>query len=139
MKAIIYHSLSKNKNCQRYANEIVGDHFEVKGIKKSISFVPLQMVIYGFKTVAKRKMKLSPVSINFDQYDEIVIISPVWAGRVNAFMRQFLSDNQFKNKKVTIIGSCEGGYKGYFDSFKNYLDSSNEVKDKLMYVKGKLV
>lgn len=136
MKAVIYHTLSKNGYCKQLAEAVEGDHFEVKGTKRNIKFVPLQMFVYGFKTVAKRKVSLVPITIDFDKYDEVVIVSPVWAGKVNAFMRQFLQDNNFKNKNITIIGNCDGGYKGYFDSFKDYLDESNKVIDQTMYVKG---
>lgn len=136
MKAIIYHSLSKSKSCKNLALNIEGDHFEVTGVKKNISFVPFQMFVYGYKTVANRKIKLLPLEIDFEKYDEVVLVSPVWASRVNAFMRQFLIDNPFEQKKVTIIGSSKGGYKGYFDTFKKYLNDSNEIVDAKMYVKG---
>lgn len=139
MKAVIYHSVSKNKRCSKIANDIVGDHFEIQGIKKNIKFVPLQMLVYGFKTVAGCKIKLKEMDIDFSKYEDIVIVSPVWAGRVNAFMRQFLHNNQFKSKRVSIIGSCDGGFNNYFDTFKQYLDASNEIVEKIMYEKGKLV
>lgn len=136
MKVILYHTMSKNRNSETIATSFKGDVFEIKGSKKPIRFVPLQMFIYGFKTVAKRNIKLQPLNIDLDKYDEIVLVSPVWAGRVNAFMRQFLQDNKLKNKKITIVGSCDGGYNNYFDSFDEYLDDSNKVVDKIIYVKG---
>jgi len=136
MKAVIYHSVSKNQRCRNIAKDIDGDHFEIKGTKKYISFVPLQMVVYGFKTVTSSRIKLVELNIDFDKYDEITLVCPVWADRVNAFVRQFLQNNKFKNKKITIIGSCDGGYNKYFDSFDKYIDDSNEIVEKIIYVKG---
>lgn len=135
MKAIIYHSMSKRKTSEGIALKIEGDHYEIKVIKP-IKTVFFQMLVYGYKTMAKKKMKYEEVNIDFSKYDEIVLVSPVWAGSVNAFMRQFLESNQFHGKKVTIIGSCDGGYKNYFESFKSVIDGCNEIVDEQIYVKG---
>lgn len=136
MKAIIYHTLSKAQNSKRIALEIEGDHFEITGTNKIITFVPFQMIYYGYMTVASRIVELEKLDIDFDKYDEVVLVSPVWAGQVNAYMRQFLKENSFTNKKVTLIGSCSGGYKRYFKSFKGLIDDSNEIIERIMYVKG---
>ena len=136
MKAIIVHSVSKNKRSLEIAKTFEGDIYEIKGTKKPLKFYPFQLVFYGFLTVSKRTVKLQPLDIDFSKYEEIVLISPVWAGQANAFMRQFLKDNRFHDKKVTIIGSCEGGYDKYFESYKGLIDGCCEIVEKQMYVKG---
>lgn len=135
MKVIIYHSMSKKKFSKEIALKIEGDHFEIKVIRP-IKTVFFQMFVYGFKTVAKRRVKYEEMNIDFSKYEEVVLVSPVWAGSANAFMKQFLKENPFQNKKVTIIGSCEGGYKKYFESFKELLDESCEIIENQIYVKG---
>ena len=137
MKAIIFNSFSKNRHSEKIAKKIDGDVFEIIPNKR-IKSTFMQMLFYGYATVFKKKMLYSIQDIDFNKYDEIVIVSPVWAGRVNAYTRQFLLDNTFKNKKVIIIGSSDGGYNNYFDSFTELLDG-NTVVDKKMYVKGKLI
>jgi hypothetical protein len=139
MKAIIYFSLSKEKNSKRIANEIDGDHYELINEGRQIKWVPLQMFYYGFKTVAKKKVKIGVPKIDFDKYDEIVLVSPVWAGRVCAFMKQYLTETVFKNKSVTILGTSKGGYDNYFRSFDNIIHESNKVIEEIMYVKGSIV
>ena len=139
MKAIIYFSLSKNKNSKRIANEIEGDQYELINEGRQIKCVPLQMFYYGFKTVTKKEVKIGVPKIDFDKYDEIVLVSPVWAGKVNAFMRQYLTGNVFKNKSVTIIGTCKGGYDNYFKSFNGVIHESNKIIEEIMYVKGSIV
>jgi hypothetical protein len=134
-KAIIFNSISKNQRSRRIAEEIEGDHYEIIP-KKIIHNKVLQLIVYGFKTVANRPMAYEPISIDYDQYDEIVLVSPVWAGQVSAYMRQFLKDHPFINKQVTIIGSCDGGYKHYFESVKNLLDARNQVVEEIIFVKG---
>lgn len=139
MKAIIYHSLSKHKRSEQIAKAIDGDHYEIKPLKKPIKFYPFQLMYYGFLTVASKTVTYEPLDIDFDKYDEIVLVSPVWAGRVNAYMRQFLQDHPFHDKNVTLIASCDGGYKKYFDSFKGLIDGCNEIVDKQVFVKGEKV
>ena len=135
MKAIIFHSMSKKKVSKGIAEKIEGDHFEIKPLKPINNFF-FQLLAYGFATVANRSVKYEPMQIDFSKYEEIVLVSPVWAGRANAFMRQFLKDNPFHDKKVTIIGTCEGDYKNYFESFKGLIDGCCEIVDKQMYIKG---
>lgn len=137
MKVVIYNSFSKNRQSETIAKGIKGDIFEIvpsKRIKNPI----MQMLLYGYGTVRKKKMNYTIEPIDFDKYDEVVLVSPVWAGRVNAYTRQFLIDNPFKDKAVTIIGSCQGGYKDYFASFEGLL-VGNDIVEERMYVKGELV
>lgn len=135
MKAIIYHSMSKKRTCKELALKIEGDHYEINPTKRINTYF-FQLLVYGFKTSAKKEVKYEKIDIDFSKYEEIVLVSPVWAGQVNAFMRQFLKDNPFHDKKVTIIGSCEGGYKNYFETYKGLIDGCCEIVEKQMYVKG---
>ena len=135
MKAIIYHSMSKKKTSKEVALKIDGDHFEIKPLKPIKTYF-FQLIVYGFKTVANREVKYEQIDIDFSKYEEVVLVSPVWAGKVNAFMRQFLKDNKFHDKRVTIIGSCDASYGKYFESFKGLIDGCCEIVDKQMFVKG---
>ncbi len=126
MKAIIYHSSSKKKNSEYIAKQLSGDMFEIRPIK-SIRNVVLQMIIYGYQTVFKKQVQYESVNIDFAKYDEIILVSPVWAGSVNAYMRQFLQDNVFHDKNVTIIGTSGGKNRNYFSSFKPYIDGCNDI------------
>ncbi len=136
MKAVIYFSMSKKKICRSIASEIDGDHFEIVNLHRQIKFVPFQMFYYGFKTVAKKTVKFETPVIDFDKYDEVVLVSPVWAGKVNCFMSEYLSHNKFKNKTVTIIGSSLGENKNYFESFDGLIDESNKIEKHITYIKG---
>ena len=139
MKAIIVHSNSKYQRSMEIAKTFEGDLYQIKPVGKPIKFYPFQLLYYGFLTVSGRTVEIEPLDIDFTKYDEIVLVSPVWAGRANAFMRQFLKNNVFHDKKVTIVGSCDGGYKHYFDSFKGLIDGCNDIVDKQIYVKGERI
>lgn len=136
MNAIIVHSLSKHKRSLSIAKTFEGDVFEIKPVKKPPKFYPFQLLKYGFLTVSNKDVVYQPIDIDFDKYDHIVLISPVWAGRVNAFMRTFLKQHVFHDKQVTIVASCDGGYQNYFDSYKGLIDGCNTIIEKQVYVKG---
>ncbi|MBU1020086.1 MAG: hypothetical protein KJ847_02640 [Firmicutes bacterium] len=136
MKAIIYFSLSKEQTSKAIAHTFEGDVFRIKNTGKNYKTKFAQMFMYGYKTVFNKKVDFSMPEINFENYDEIVLVSPVWAGRVNVFMRQYLEKAEIKNKNITIIGSCDGGYKNYFESYEGILDESNIIVEKVIYVKG---
>ena len=136
MKAIIVHSLSKYKRSLEIANTIEGDLYRIEHVRKPIRFMPFQMFVYGFQTVANKNVDIKPIDIDLDKYDEVYLISPVWAGQTNAYMRQFLKEYTLKNKKIHIIGSCLGGYEKFFEDFRSHLDISNEIVEETIYVKG---
>ncbi len=135
MKAVIYHSVSKEKICKGIAESFEGDHFEIKPLKP-INNRALQYLIYGFRTAANQEVKYQPLDIDFHKYEEIILVSPVMAGQVNAYMRQFLKDNKFHDKQVRIITNCKGGYKKYFSTYKGLIDGCCEVIEKTVYIKG---
>jgi hypothetical protein len=136
MTAVIYHSVSKHKQSKRIAETYDGDHFEIQHAKRPIRCFLFQLMVYGFETVSNKKVKIQPVAIDYDKYDSIVLVAPVWAGRVNAYLRQFLKEHPFQNKKVTLVASCDGGYNRYFDSFRGLIDETNEIVERVVYVKG---
>ncbi len=138
MKAIIFFSMSKKQNSRHIAKAIEGDHFEIINMEKPIKCILWVGIKYGYKTIFNKEVLFEIKEINFDNYDEIVLVSPVWAGKVNAFMNQFLRKYIIKNKKITIIGSCggEGGNKNYFKSFDELIDESNDIIEHIMVHKG---
>ena len=136
MNAIIFHSTSKRKRSFNIASTIEGDKFEIKSVKKPIKGMFCQMVYYGFQTVAKKSVKIQPLHINLDKYDELYLVSPIWAGRINAYMKQFLIENPIKNKKIHIISSSDGQNPKFFSTFKTFLDESNDIIEEIEYIKG---
>lgn len=136
MKAIIYFSSSAGQVSKTIAQTLEGDLYRIENTGKKYKTKFFQMFMYGYKTVFNKKVDFSMPQIDFEKYEEIVLVSPVWAGRVNIFMRQYLEKVALKHKKITIIGSCDGGYKNYFASFDGIIDESNTIVEKIIYVKG---
>ena len=97
------------------------------------------MFMYGYKTTRNKPVYFEIDDIDYEKYDLVTLVSPVWAGRVCQYMKTYLQTIPFRNKEVIIVGSSKGGYDKYFSSYKGILDSSNKVLNEVMYVKGKKV
>ena len=136
MNAIIVHSTSTKQRSLEIAKTIEGDLYQVEHVKKPFKSKLIQMFCYGYQTVTNKCVKIKPLQIDFNKYEEIYLVSPVWAGRINPYMKQFLKEHKIENKKVHIIASCDGGYEHYFETFEKVLDGSNEIIEEIIYVKG---
>ena len=69
------------------------------------------MMTGGFLAGIKHKDKLLDFDSNIDGYDEIIIGSPIWNGRISSPTNTVLSKLDLANKKVTFVfyaGSGEG-------------------------------
>ena len=136
MTAIIVHSTSSKQRSLEIAKGIKGDLYHIEHVKKPMKSKFLQMFVFGYQTVTNKPVKIQPIQIDLNKYDEFYLISPVWAGRINPYMKQFLREHPLQNKKIHIIASCDGGYEKYFETFEKELDDSNEIVEELIYVKG---
>ncbi len=100
----IYFSLTKN-------GDAVADYLKEKGyeIRKVISkyHYPknrfLQIMIGGYKASLNKKDKLLNFDDNIDEYDEIIIGSPIWNDRLSSPINAVLSMLNIENKKVSFI------------------------------------
>ncbi len=130
MKAIVYYSLgghTKKAVEERYE----GDFYRLKGKIKIPRGYWQQMIYLGMFATLNSKLKYEPLDIDFDQYDEIVLASPVWAFTIVPFMKKFLLQNKFTNKKVTVLITHEGGPGNAIKHFSRYLHHSNTIVDQL--------
>lgn len=103
-KIFIYYSMYGN-------GDLISDIYKEKGyeIRKVNSKVnypkkmfPL-MMIGGFKALFKIKDKLVDFNNNIDNYDEIVIGTPIWFDRVSAPINSVLKVLNLSNKKVSFV------------------------------------
>lgn len=139
MKAVIYFSLSKKKRSREVALQIEGDHYELlpaDGVPKIFFF---QLVKLGFATIRNKKLSVAVPKIDYDQYEEIVLVFPIWAGRMAQYMKSYLMANPFSGKKVTLVASSDSGRRSYRQNLNDVVDSSNEVIDIVMYKGNQLL
>lgn len=70
-----------------------------------------QMMVGGFLAGIGKKDKLVNVNLDIEKFDEIVIASPIWNGKITPAVNMLLSLVDLKNKKLKFIfqsGSGEG-------------------------------
>ena len=128
MNAIIYYSLS-GRTKRELEKRYQGDFFQLKGKLKIPRNYILQMIYLGMFSMLNKSLDYDDFDIDFDKYDEVILGSPVWAFTINTFTKKFLKRNQFKNKKVTLLLTHEGGPGNAMNHFKKRIDKSNELID----------
>jgi len=121
--AIIYYSL--DGNCALVAKTIKdalnADIFEIKTVDKKKRRGIAKLAWGGFQVIMKKKPELEPLSVDINNYDLIILGSPVWAASPAPAIVSFLDKNKITGKKVALF-CCHGGGKGKtFDKFKALL------------------
>ena len=110
-KLFIYYTHSGN-------GELVKDYFlnknyEIRRVlpKRELpkSFF-LKIMVGGFLAGIRHKAKLIDFDSNIDGYDEIVIETPIWNGRISCPIQTVLSKVKLEGKKLTFI-LCSGSGK----------------------------
>lgn len=142
-KIFIYFSLTGS-------GDVVSDYMKKNGydIRKVISkykypkkMFPLMMV-GGFKALTKMKDKLIDFDSNIDDYNEVVIGTPIWFDRVSSPINTVLSKLDLSNKKVSfILYSASGDAKKATERLKDIgditiLKEPKKYKEELNKIRG---
>jgi hypothetical protein len=108
-KLFIYYSETGN-------GDIVADYYKNKEYdiekiesKKLPKLMFFQMMVGGFRAAAGIKPKISELTKDINNYDEIIIGSPIWFDRLCAPIRTLLSKYDLTNKKITFVLYSGGG------------------------------
>lgn len=89
-------------------NELKCDLLELKP-EKEIPKKGLKKFLWGGKSVLfKEKPTLTNSIPNLEQYETIIIGTPIWAGIYAPPINTFISENKIKGKKVAFF-ACHGG------------------------------
>ena len=123
---IVYYSLEGNTKfiAEEIAREIDCDVIQLKLQKELPSKGFMKYLLGGKQVVFNEKPALEPFNINIDNYDLIIMGTPVWAGKFASAFNTFFSKISLKNKKIVLF-CCYGGNEGKtFDSFKRKLEGN---------------
>ena len=110
-KIFIYYSLTGNGDIIAKKLEKTCDIRKIKVKKELPKAFFFRMMVGGFKSLTKYKEKLINFNNNIDNYDEIIIGSPVWNDGLSTPVYTALNELTLNNKKVTFIlysGSGQG-------------------------------
>ncbi|MCF7906520.1 flavodoxin [Patescibacteria group bacterium] len=134
---MIFYSLTGN--CRKIANELnkkyPSDIIELKlkrGFKKpKMNFT--NILIGGFQAATKKTPEINNLDINLNNYNQIILGTPVWASTMSPAIRTFLKKYNIENKKIIIFASYKGEIGNTFSDIKEILNKNNEILEILEY------
>ena len=110
--AIVYYSMSGNVRwvAQQIAEIIDADVIELKSVKEYPDKGFKKFYWGGKSAVMREKPKLQPYSFRSDEYDRVVLGTPVWASNIAPPLRTFLSENleNLQNKQISAFACMSG-------------------------------
>ncbi len=112
-KAVVYYSMSGNTKyvAQKIAEKTGADLVELVP-EKSYPDKGMKKFLWGGKSALMgEKPALVPYEFNADEYDTVIIGSPVWASSVTPPINTFLGDHgeEIKGKKLAVFLCFAGG------------------------------
>ncbi|MDF2942543.1 MAG: Flavodoxin [Herbinix sp.] len=112
MKAVVvYYSLEGNTEliANLIAKKVEADIIKLQP-EKEIAKEGFKKFLWGGKSVIfKEKPKLKNGRIELDQYDTIIIGTPIWASSFTPPIDTFLSENKIVNKNIFLFACNAGG------------------------------
>lgn len=82
----------------------------------------------------KINISIKPISSNIEKYEKVIIIGPIWVGKLIAPLRGFLKKYRDKMREIVFITVCGSGvedkdgkfgYEGVFREIRSLLPSKN--------------
>lgn len=134
MKSIIVY-FSLEGNCDYIAKEIkekIGsDLLRIKPVKDYPSGNISKFVFGGKSAVFNESPKLKNYTFNKEDYDLIIIGSPVWVGTFAPPINTFLEENDLKGENVAFYLCSSGG--GNIKAVNKMAKSANQNIDNVIY------
>ena len=103
-KIFIYYSLTGNGD--KVADYLKEKNYEVRKIeveKPLPNIFILRILTGGFKALINYKEKLKNFNNDIEEYEEIIIGSPIWNSRLSTPVTSALKKLNLDNKKITFI------------------------------------
>ena len=109
-RAIIYFSLTGNTKtfAEKVASACGADIFRVEMVKPLPASFAGQMMIGGMQSTFAMKPKTKGLPQDITSYDEIILGTPVWAGKCASPMNTVLEDRDLC-EKITAAFTLSGG------------------------------
>jgi len=117
---VLYYSYEgSTQKVAEYLTESLGlDIARVIPVKEMKSKGFGKFFLGGSQVIMKKKPKILPLNIDFDQYDLILLGSPIWAGTFAPPIHTLLESGLIHDKNIGYFYCHEGGAKGAVDKLK---------------------
>jgi flavodoxin len=126
---IVYYSLTGNTKfiAETLKTEMNADILSLKPIKELKAESGMRYFWGGFQTCMKRKPKLESYAVRLEQYDLIILGTPVWAWRYSPPIYSFITNHDLSDKKVVLWMCYAGDGKKAMGRFKKLLENANII------------
>jgi len=126
---IVYYSLTGNTKfiAETIKAELNADILSLKPIKELKAESGMRYFWGGFQTCMKIKPKLEDYSINPEEYDLLILGTPVWAWRYSPPIQSFITNYDLSGKKVALWMCYAGNGQKAMRRFKKLLENANII------------
>lgn len=110
--AIVYYSMSGNTKfaAEKIAETIEADIIRIEPVKAYPTQGAKKFIWGGKSAVMGEKPELSPYDFKIEQYDRIILGTPVWASSFAPPIRTFIYENKgIQEKKIAVFTCFSGG------------------------------
>lgn len=118
---------------------------EIKPVKDLSSTGFSKFIWGGRQVIMKKKPELVPLTVNLDDYDTIILGTPVWAGSYTPAIKTLLEDGILKGKNIACFYCHDGGPRHAEKNIRQEIEKNNNYissiglyrpKDKYDALKG---
>jgi flavodoxin len=126
---ILYYSLEENteKIASHLAKELNVDIERITPVKDIKTKGFSKYLTGGFQASFKIKPKLNPIQKNLDQYSNVIIGTPVWAGTMSPSIYSLLEKGLIKDKNIAFFYTFKGGDKKTRDIIRKSVTKYNKL------------
>lgn len=130
-KLIVFYSLTENtkKLAEYIQKKTAADILEIKPVKECKRRGIKKLFFGGMQVVMRKTPPLKHYKPNLDEYDCLILGSPVWVGTFTPPLRTFMKENKIENKKIALFASHQGGLGKLFANWKNFLDGNEFIEN----------
>ncbi len=107
---ILFYSFEgSTKRIAMYLAEKMNLPYEEIKVKEFGSTGFIKYLILGSQVVRKKKPELKPLNVNLNDYDTVILGSPIWAGDFTPAIRTLLENGILKDKTIAYFYCHDGG------------------------------
>lgn len=109
--AIVFYSLEGNVRyvAEKISKELSADLIELIPVKAYPDKGMKKFIWGGSAVTFKKTPDLEPYTFNSEEYELVIIATPVWAGGFTPPLRTFFENNDLTGKKIAAVASSAGG------------------------------
>lgn len=100
---------------------------EIKPVKEISSSGFSKYLWGGSQVIMNKKPDLVEIKTDLDDYDTVILGSPIWAGSFTPPIKSLLEDGALKNKKVAFFYCHDGGPGKAEEKIRQAVNINNEL------------